>query len=103
MGVSAGVLTGLTVTFRVLALAHCPAFGVKVSEKVPLPAVAGLKVLPPVTPGPDQLPRMPSWVVLRPAGASLAQKGPMGVRVGRLGIGAAEVGGTCAVHYCHRC
>jgi hypothetical protein len=70
-GLATGV--GLTVTLRVLALAHSPAPGVKVRVKVPLPAALGLKLLPPLTPGPDQVPLMPLWVVFSAAGASFWQ------------------------------
>ena len=48
---------------------------------MPAPAVVGLKELP-VTPGPDQIPVIPLWVVLRAVDAAEMQKGPMGVRVG---------------------
>jgi hypothetical protein len=82
MGVSAGVVAGLTVTLSVLALAHWPAPGVKVRVKVPLPAALGLKLLPPLTPGPDQVPLMPLWVVFSAVGPSAWQKGPMGVSAG---------------------
>ena len=84
MEVSAGVLGAFTVTDIVLTLAHWPTFGVKVSVWLPAPAVAGLKELP-ATPGPDQEPVMPLWVVFKAAGASVAQKGPMDVSAGVLG------------------
>jgi hypothetical protein len=48
---------------------------------VPAPAVVGLKELP-VTPGPDQIPVIPLWVVLSAVDAAEMQKGPMEVRVG---------------------
>jgi hypothetical protein len=51
---------------------------------LPAPAVAGLKELPD-TPGPDQEPGMLLCVVFRAVGAAVAQKGPMGVRVGVTG------------------
>ncbi len=73
IGVSAGVVRLLTVTLRVLARAHCPAEGVKVRLKAP--AEAGLKVLL-VTPGPDQEPVMPLWLVGRLTAGSPWQKGP---------------------------
>lgn len=53
----------------------------KVSVWLPAPAVAGLKELP-ETPGPDQFPVMPLWVVFRAVEAAETQKGPMGARVG---------------------
>ena len=48
---------------------------------MPAPAVAGLKALP-TTPGPDQFPGMPLWVVFRALGASVEQKVPMGASAG---------------------
>ena len=50
---------------------------------MPAPAVAGLKELP-ATPGPDQEPMMPLWVVFRAVGKALTQKGPMEVSAGVL-------------------
>ena len=80
--VKVGVTLALTVTEIVLALAHWPASDVKVSVWLPGPATEGLKELPPATPGPDQFPVMPLWVVFRAVGAAKTQKGPIGVRVG---------------------
>ena len=81
VGASVGVVAALTVTEIVLTLAHWPAFGVKVSVWLPAPAVAGLKELP-ETPGPDQFPVMPLWVVFRALEASVEQKVPMGASAG---------------------
>ena len=79
--VGLAVGTALTRTLRLLVPAHCPGSGVKVSPLEPVLAVAGLNVLPD-TPGPDQVPVMPLWVVLRGTEASFAQNGPMGARAG---------------------
>ena len=50
---------------------------------MPAPAVAGLKELP-ETPGPDQFPVIPLWVVFRAVDAAEMQKGPIGVSAGIL-------------------
>ena len=81
--VKVGVTLGFTVTEVVLALAHWPASDVKVSVWLPAPAVAGLKELP-ETPGPDQFPVIPLWVVFRAVDAAEMQKGPIGVSAGIL-------------------
>ncbi|RMH74933.1 MAG: hypothetical protein D6683_12090 [Actinomyces sp.] len=74
----------LTVTCRVLALAHCPGFGVKVRVYVPL-SPAGLKLLL-LTPVPDHSPLMPLCTVDSATGSSLLQSGPTGVRAGVTGV-----------------
>ena len=81
MGVGAGVIFVLNVTIMVLLSAHWPASGVKASVWLPVPATEGLKELP-ATPGPDQFPVMPLWVVFRAVGAAEVQKGPMEGRAG---------------------
>ena len=50
---------------------------------MPAPAVVGLKELP-ATPGPDQFPVMPLWVVFSAVDAAKMQKGPMEVSAGVL-------------------
>ena len=61
--VIAGVVGVETLMVVVAGLAHCPAFGVKVSAMFPLKPI-GLKRLL-LTPGPDQLPLNPPCVVGR--------------------------------------
>lgn len=95
--VKVGVTFGFTVTIIVAALAHWSASGIKVSVWLPAPAVAGLKELP-ATPGPDQEPEIPLWVVFRAAGEAPAQKRPMEVRVGVTGVFSVTVTVTVMVY-----
>ncbi len=82
IGAKVGVVAVLTVTLRVAVVAQPPALGVKVRVCVPAPAVDGLKVLL-VTPGPDQLPLTPFWLVVgRATGEAVWQKGPIEAKVG---------------------
>lgn len=57
----------------------------KLSVKLPAPAVMGLKVFP-ETPVPDQLPFTPETLVGRFTGAALEQKGPMGDGIGLVAV-----------------
>ena len=76
-------LLELTTTSRVLAAAHCPELGLKVRVRIPKPPTAGLRVFPPLTPGPDQVPVTPFWVVFRGMLLVLPQSGPIGLRTTR--------------------
>lgn len=69
--VMVGMMAPSTVMGALVLRAHCPALGVKVKLTVPLKPV-GSKVLF-ETPGPDQVPSMPDWLVGKMMGASSSQ------------------------------
>lgn len=67
-----GSILGVTVMDSVVLLAHSPAFGVKVSATGPLKPFGSKKLL--LTPGPDQVPSIPDWLVGKFTGASSSQR-----------------------------